>query len=666
MASRMMVALSPNSPFYALFEPIAGDEFKAVTVRSYEEFKASGANIVLLDRNLLQDASLDDWLSLNVSILLANKLAGMAELRSNVLEMPERVEPHVFKQMIKFASERVLLKHRQDDLDHALRLQGEGAAKLVEVGIALSSESDLERLLEKILAEGRKIAGCDAASLFLVDRSQSDKPKLKFMLTQNQSISNLAFEEQSIPLSRASIVGHSALTGEVLNIDDAYQIGEDKVYQFNQSFDKAMGYRTASLVAIPMRDHHQEIVGVLEFINRKRNPSTVLEDISAVEREVIPFEQAQIDLLRALSSQAAVAIENRKLVDDINRLFDGFVSASVFAIEQRDPCTSGHSFRVASLSEILATQVSETASGALGKVTFSGEQLRELRFAALLHDFGKVGVRDYVLTKGQKLSSERLELMHYRIALAKQQLKNQYLAQLVSLHENNGDVSVERKAQLDSALQADLSLLDDYLNVITQANEPSVMPQSRIERLDAVRRYLFSDHKGNLSSLLSESEYASLSIPRGSLNAEERLEIESHVTHTVNFLKRIPWTSELAGIPGIAGAHHEKLDGSGYPNHLDARDIPVQSRIMTVCDIYDALTAADRPYKPAVPIPKALDILHSEAKAGLLDQNVVDVFTETKVYERVKVLPSDVSVSSAASGYAHHVCDFDLHKGHVH
>lgn len=662
MARKASIIVNSHSTFLPLFEQMRHDWVLYEHAGSPSVVNPSEHDVILLDKDLLTENSLDDWLSLGLPVLLANKAVKKKDLPAHVIELPEHIEPHVFKQLIKFSIERSLLIQEQQHLNGSVKLQDEGAAKLVEVGIALSAEPDLDKLLEKILTEGRKLAHCDAASLFLIDRSDHQKPTLKFKLTQNESIPDLAFQEQTIALTGSSIVGHTALTAEVLNIADAYDISPDLPYQFNSSFDQSMGYRTVSLIAIPMLDHQREIVGVLEFINRKKQSVTALKDHSEVEQQVIPFDEGQIDLLRALASQAAVAIENSKLLDDINRLFDGFVNASVFAIEQRDPCTSGHSFRVASLSELLAAQISQHGTGVLSQVRFSDDQLRELRFAALLHDFGKVGVREHVLTKAKKLSEDHLELLYYRIALAKQQIQNQYLSSMVSMFENEGEVDPATKHKMTMTMHKDIGLLDEYLKVIVKSNEPSVMPQERLENLDAIRSHLFNDCRGNLSSLITDAEYAALSIPRGSLNEEERREIELHVTHTVNFLSLIPWTSELAHIPGIAGAHHEKLNGSGYPNHLQSSEISYQSRIMTVCDIYDALTAADRPYKPAMPLEKALGVLESEAKGGLLDEQVVDVFIGAKIYARPIEKNINFEAISTQQGYAHHVCDFDLHK----
>jgi len=656
------LALSSHSKFHTLLNDITHIQLNTFDISHLNDNAELNINIILVDSALLADISIEQCLETDATLLIEENISRQLQLPKYALTFPDSIRVHEFEKLIAFAAEHQQLRQQHQSLNDSLDKQNAGLEKLIEVGIALSTEDDIDTLLSKILSEGMRLAHCDAASLFLIEHEADKSSQLKFKLTQNYSVCP-SFEEQSIPLTDSSIVGHTALHGEVLNIADAYEIAPDSPYQFNRSFDKVMSYRTVSLLAIPMLDHHHQVVGVLEFINRKKNPETKLRTIETTESEVIPFDKSCLDLLRALSSQAAVAIESRKLMDNINQLFDGFVNASVFAIEQRDPTTSGHSFRVANLCEVLAQSLNSCQDGVLDNVTFNEEQYRELRFAALLHDFGKVGVRENVLTKAKKLTEENLELLRYRMAFTKQQLKNQHLNQIIKAYEQYGALSPEIKHKLEQSLDQDLAQLDHYMKVILAANEPTVLPQERFAELENIRSHLITDHKGKLGGLISEFELAALSIPKGSLNEQERLEIESHVSHTMNFLKLIPWTAELSQIPNIAGAHHEKLDGSGYPNHLTSDNIPYQSRVMTVCDIYDALTAADRPYKPALPDEKALSILEHEASLGLLDSNVVKVFIDSKSFLTAKSHVPKVAVADSGLNYVHHVCDFDLH-GH--
>jgi len=661
MESSITLAISPKSKFRSLLSDSELVKITLIDIETLDDIRTADIDVILIDECLLQNSSTHDLQAFHASLLLEEHLAKRLKLPSHALFIPPAVNIRTLEQLASFAADHCQLRKQQKTLNASLIKQDSGIAKLVEIGIALSTEMDLDKLLAKILNEGMRLVSCDAASLFLLDREDPENPKLNFKLTQNYTLSP-SFEEQSIPLTESSIVGHTALSGEALNIEDAYKISAAEPYQFNRSFDKVMGYRTVSLIAIPMLDHKQQVVGVLEFINRKKHPNSTLSNLVSIENEVIPFDTACVDLLRALASQAAVAIESRKLMDSINRLFDGFVNASVFAIEQRDPTTSGHSFRVANLCEVLAQNVDCCNEGVLHNVAFNEEQYRELRFAALLHDFGKVGVREHVLTKAKKLTEDNIKLLNYRLAFAKQQLQNQHLKQIIEIYEQHGSITPEIKTKLTQSLNQDIAQLNHYMEVIISANEPSVLPQERFAELENIRSHLVTDYQGNLGGLITEHELAALSIPRGSLNEHERLEIESHVSHTLNFLKLIPWTSELSQIPNIAGAHHEKMDGSGYPNHLKSEEIAYQSRVMTVCDIYDALTASDRPYKPALPVERALSILESEAKTGMLDTNIVKVFIDSKSFLKVKKYEPKVTGNSSGLNYVHHVCDIDLHK----
>ncbi len=597
--------------------------------------------LVLLDDTLLALRPLDYWQDCGALLVGCMDLPG-------VLPLPATASAEELNALLRFALEQHALTQQTEQLAAALAGKRDDLSKLVDVGLALSAERDLDRLLEKILIEGRRLSNSDAASLFLVDRRANGPSQLIFKLTQNGTLSQNSFQDQRIPLSKASIAGYVALTSTELNIADTYAIAEDAPYRFNRSFDLQMGYRTMSLLAIPMLNHRHEVVGVLEFINRQRKGGDEFEP------ELIAFDEETAVSLRALASQAAVAIENRQLLDDISRLFDGFVQASVFAIEQRDPTTSGHSFRVAELCLTLAGQLPHAPNAALREQALSDDGLRELRYAALLHDFGKVGVREHVLVKAKKLAEPVLENLRYRVALAKENLHNQTLRKMLHAYRHQGGLSDERRVQLEAELAKECERLDRYLNNILQANEPTMLSEGDFQHLQEIQGELVKAPGNCLISLLSEGEFGALAVRKGSLTAEERAEIERHVVHTQEFLSLIPWTPDLQGVPHIAGAHHEKLDGSGYPKGLVGDAIPCASRIMTICDIYDALTAADRPYKPAMPLERALDILKSEAASGLLDGELVQLFIASRCYQ-----VSGPPGTHTHSPFSHHVCDYE-------
>lgn len=509
-------------------------------------------------------------------------------------------------------------------------------AELSRIGVALSTERDLPTLLAMILDQARRLSAADAGSLYLVEGRETATPALRFKLTQNQSLPSLPFSEFTMPLDESSIAGAAAVTGEPINFDDAYALGPGDRFTFNRSVDEKTGYRTKSMVTIPMRTHRDEIVGVLQLINRKRHAESRLATRADVEREVVPFDAHAVGLVSALASQAAVAIENGRLYEDIERLFEGFVMASVTAIESRDPTTSGHSSRVATFTTGLAAAVDRVQSGPYAGVRFSREAMRELRYASLLHDFGKVGVREQVLVKQKKLYPSDLAIIRHRFQFLLQRAELQYERERAQYLWEHGRINYEEAVQrLDRSRDESRNELTKYLDAIVRANEPTILPEGTFEELAEINERLFVDFDGTEKPLLGDDELRYLMINRGNLDERERREIESHVTHTYRFLEQIPWTRELKGIPGIAWGHHEKLDGSGYPRGVNAVDIPVPTRMMTISDIYDALTATDRPYKRAVPTERALDILADEAKHGHLDQALLGAFIEAKVFEAV-------------------------------
>jgi HD-GYP domain-containing protein (c-di-GMP phosphodiesterase class II) len=387
------------------------------------------------------------------------------------------------------------------------------------------------------------------------------------------------------------------------------------------------------MLVIPMTTHRDEVVGVLQLINRKRLMGTRLTTAEAVDREVLPYDERSVELVSALAAQAAVSIENSLLYENIERLFEGFVTAAVSAIEARDPATFGHSERVATMAVSLARAVDRGGTGQYRGTRFSRTQLRELRYASLLHDFGKVGVSEQVLVKEKKLYSSDIEAIRGRFAFLKRTAALEYERRRAEWLLGNGREGYDALvAELDGHLGQHEAELDRLLSAVIAANEPTILSEEAGAELSCLSQRTFLDIDGVERPLLTDEEVRFLTITRGNLDEQERREIEAHVTHTFRFLQQIPWTRELRDIPRIAYAHHEKLNGEGYPRGIRAEEIPVQTRIMTIADIYDALTATDRPYKPAVPSERALDILRMEAKDGMLDKDLLTTFIESRVY----------------------------------
>lgn len=477
---------------------------------------------------------------------------------------------------------------------------------LLEVGKAMASERNLDRLLQLILGEVTKVMEAERSSLFLVDRERNE---LWSKIAQGLEVREIRLK------IGMGISGYVAQTGKIVNIPDAYADP-----RFNQETDRRTGFRTRNILCAPMQNKHNEVIGVLQVLNK---------------RDGI-FTEEDEELILALSSQAAVAVENAILYEDIQKLFEGFIKASVYAIESRDPTTSGHSERVAILTVGLAEKVDRADTGLYADVKFSIEDMREIRYASLLHDFGKVGVREPVLVKANKLYEHNLEAVRARFKFIKKVVENEYLQRKLSLALTLGREAAVEVALLDEELQRKLAELDEELAFILEANKPTVLPTGGFERILDIAAKMYEEIDGSRQPFLTEKEAENLSIAKGSLNHQERLEIESHVTHTFRFLRQIPWTKDLRRVPAIAYAHHEKLTGRGYPNNLNGDDIPFQSKMMTICDIYDALTAADRPYKRAMPPEKALNILNLEVKDGNVDAELVRIFTESQVWALVK------------------------------
>jgi HD-GYP domain-containing protein (c-di-GMP phosphodiesterase class II) len=488
--------------------------------------------------------------------------------------------------------------------------------RLNEVGRALVAEQHLDRLLDLILSQGRELLRAEAGSLYLVDDGGKE---LVFAHTQNAKL-DMPYHRFRMPITTSTLAGFVASTGESLNIPDVYAIPSDAPYSFSDYFDRQSGYHTQSMLVVPMTDNEGKVLGVLQFINRVWEEGT--------QHGVVPFQLEHQNLAQSLAGQAGVAVKNAALRQEIELLFEGFVNASVTAIESRDPVTSGHSSRVANLTVGLAEAINGTPNGPYGETFFTERQLREIRYASLLHDFGKVGVREQVLVKAKKLDPLKLELILQRL---RQRDLEQALALLSESWKGGEHFD---PATWESIIQDRQAETDRLIALVRQSDMPTVLPQEIADGLGLVGDLEFTHWSGERRQLVERSDLNCLRIRKGSLSDSERLEIESHVTHTYRFLNQIPWTRDLKGVPDIAYAHHEKLGGSGYPRGLEAPAISVQSRAMTISDIFDALTAQDRPYKLAVPLSKSLNILNEEADDGNVDRILLDLFIEARIYER--------------------------------
>ncbi|MFH1887125.1 MAG: HD domain-containing phosphohydrolase [Pseudomonadota bacterium] len=477
--------------------------------------------------------------------------------------------------------------------------------RLNQIGIALSSETNIDRLLDLIVTEARGFTRADAGSLYTLEEDH-----LLFRIAQNDTLDSRAggpsrFKPIPIPLDTRSIAGYVALTGGVLHIEDVYRITGEAPYSFNRSFDDESGYRTQSMLVIPMKEPEGRVLGVLQLINALGPQS-----------RVIPFPEEFHDLALSLASQAAVALRNARLIAYIKSLFEALIKYSASAIDARSPHTAGHSRRVAEYSLLIAGEMDRQTEGPFAEVRFGPEDMERLSYAAWLHDMGKIGVPEEILDKRWRLPVGWEKVIENRFALA--------------------GLCASMAAGGDPAPREKLTGECRRVLAINSANFLGDEDRAFLEEL-AVRTFLHPE--GREESLLTGEEMTYLTIGRGNLTAEEYRTMQSHVEHTEKIVANIPFTGHLKDVPLIAAAHHEMLDGSGYPNKLSGNEIRIEARILAMVDIFDALTAMDRPYRKAAPPERACEILRAEAKNGRLDPEVVELFVTRRLWEGLDRTP---------------------------
>ena len=521
---------------------------------------------------------------------------------------------------------------------------------LIDIGKSLTLEKDSDRLLRQILYLSKKITGADAGSLYITEKDGQEGKRLRFKYSHTFS-KELAYEEFTLPFDDSSIAGHVALGGQALNIADVYDLDEDAPVSFNRSFDQTHSYRTKSMLVVPMRNHLDQVIGVIQLINCKEKGKKytgneayeiLLKEPQDFEQGVVPFDSRYENLMQAVASQAAIALENNRMILQIERQFDEFVKASVTAIESQDPATSGHSFRVAAMCVNTARIINLQKNGPLAEVQFSETQIKELEMAALLHDFGKVYIDPGIFLKGEKLYPHDFVHLKLRLNYLYRSMELCYAHELLTLKSQPEITMREKIDNLQREGEAKLEALREIMILVAELNKPSILNEDRNTLIQGILNQApdleCEDLEGSHIPLLKSEEIENFKIARGTWNREERRIIESHVEHTYSFVSKIPWPVEYQQIPEIARKHHEKLDGSGYPDRIKGRDkIPIQSRIMTIADIYDALAAADRPYKKAMELKRVFAILREEAAENKLDEELLELFISEKAYTAGKV-----------------------------
>ena len=508
--------------------------------------------------------------------------------------------------------------------NYAERLGGQ-IKKMSDIGRALSGVHDLNTLLEMIVDQARSFTNADAGTLYIVENNT-----LRFQIVQNDSLkirmggkSGETIPFPPVELKETNVSAFVARKGVSVNIPDVY---DTELFDFTgpKKFDQSTGYRSKSMLVVPMRNHENDIIGVLQLLNAT-NP---------ISNEVIAFSQDYENLSESLASQAAVSITNAKLIANMTELFEAFVKVMATAIDEKSPVTGGHIRRVAELTLTMAEVIHDLDEGHFKDKTFSPDQMYELRIAAYMHDIGKVTSPVEIVEKAKKLQTifDRIQYVRLRMAYISQKIELEGQEAKIKILQNGS--SPEKLNSIEKETLEKLIEIEEILRFINKCNEPGEFLDDEIlVRLKEVSEKTYIDDAGEQQPFLTADELVNLSIRRGSITEKERQKMQGHAAVTLKMLKQIPFTKKLKNIPDFAGAHHEFLNGKGYPLGLKGDEISFEGRLMAVTDIAEALTASDRPYKKAMPLETVYRILRSMVEGGELDPNLVELFIEKEVYK---------------------------------
>lgn len=492
--------------------------------------------------------------------------------------------------------------------------------RLNEIGIALSAEKDLAALLELILRGAKELTRADGGSIYTV----TERETLRFEVIATDSLGifmggksgdDIRFPE--IPLAKQgsanldNIVACAVNEQRIINIDDAYQT-ENYDFSGTREFDRKTGYRTQSILTIPLTNHEDEIIGVLQLINALDEPGNV-----------IPFDEDARSLAASLASQAAVALTNQRLIDDLHHLFESFIQMVATAIDQKSPYTGSHCRRIPVLTMMLAEACHRVEEGPLADFKLSEKDRYELQTAAWLHDCGKVTTPEAVMDKATKLETifDRIELIDTRFEVIRRDMEIDHLKRQAA--------GTSDKEAYRSALQS----LENDRDFLRQANiGGEFMDEADQQRVRDIGQRHWRNPDGEWVPLLNEEEIYNLSIPKGTLTPEERTIINNHMVATINMLEALPFPKHLQRVPEYAGGHHEKMDGTGYPKGLKRDEMSVPARLMAIADIFEALSARDRPYKQGKTLTECLKILGFMRRDDHIDPDIFEVFLSEGVY----------------------------------
>ncbi len=503
--------------------------------------------------------------------------------------------------------------------------------QLTRIGTALSQERNIDRLLENILVAAKTITHADGGTLY---RAVNGQLRFEIMRTDSLGIAMGGTSGRPIPFpplplydaegrpNNSMVAAYSALNEKTVNIADAYtEAGFD--FSGTQRFDQNTGYRSKSFLTVPMKNHENQVIGVLQLINA-RHPAS---------GEIAPFSEADQHLAESLASQAAVALTNRLLINQLEELFEAFIQLINAAIDDKSPYTGGHCQRVPELTMLLAEAVNDASIGAFKDFRMSDLDRHELKIASLLHDCGKVTTPVHVVDKATKLQTlfDRIHLIDTRFEVLKRDAEIEWLRAGAAAQ---GDVDTLSRLEQDFKERLRQYDLDrEFLRHCNIGSE--AMRDEDVERIRTLaQRYRWKDPHGKDAPFLTEEEVANLAIRSGTLTAEERQVINHHIEVTITMLESLPWPNHLRNVPEYAGGHHERMDGKGYPRGLTREQMSVQARIMAIADIFEALTAKDRPYKKGKSLTEALAILGKFKLNGHIDPDLFDIFVRDQVYLR--------------------------------
>ncbi len=519
------------------------------------------------------------------------------------------------------------IQHSNDSVKYVLKASQE-----------LTGIHDTTKLLSLILKKTREVCQADAGSIYVVawNDHKSKRGTIEFRVTQNESISQ-QFTTFKMPIDDTSIVGNAVLHEVAINIPDLYQFDPDPEknqynLRHNRSWDIKTGYQCRSMLTLPMFDIEKRVIGVIQLINRKKKGVKKLVTQSDFDNEVIAFDEKTVDYAKIVAQQSGIALENALLNEEKEQLFDSFVLASVTAIEQRDPLSMGHAGRVAEMVNRFAEAINSCSEGSFASTKFTKDQVKELEFASLLHDFGKIGVNENILTKKKKLYEWQQELLRERFCHAKTCIEVSSLKDLIDHIRTSG---VRGKDLMSSSIlevmEENYHLLDELYELIDKSNNCHNLSPLEMKRLEELSKIRFTAIDDSEREIITAIEIEALSIMDGVLTDREKNLMETHASKTYELLRKIPWLECYSKVPEIAAKHHEKLDGSGYPFHCQVDDIPLQSQILCIVDMYD--TFANHLKESYKTSEAAISLLKAEANAKKINEELLNIFINNKIYE---------------------------------